>query len=287
METRFSLRYEGAAVESGLMPVHEAASTMVAFSQFVVAAVKVTFGDQAQAHADVAGFSRGSFTTDLVFHVAGVAATVLTAAAPKDLLEIIKQSFELWKFLRGEPPREVRRLNDGIQVTNNNGQIIQVRAETFSLVVSEQSGKSVSGFVQDPLRREGVERLVVESNGDPLVHADRSEAGYFGPVVAEVPVSTNVVRMTLLIEGPEFQDQYKWRFSDGQLSFTAAIEDVEFLVSVARGERFGKGDRLDVDMRIDQGRRGDKFHAERFIVKVHQHLPAFEQAVLFSRKPSE
>jgi hypothetical protein len=283
METRLSLRYEGPAVDDGLMPVHEAAASMVAFSEFMVTAVKITYGDQADARAEVAGYTRGSFVTDLVFHVAGVGATLLTAVTPKEILEVVKQSFDLWKFLKGLPPEKVDRVNNGVEVTNNNGQIINVRTEAFSIVVNEQSSSAVEGFVRGPLSRAGIERLVVTSGAKSVMDAKRSEADYFHPVLTDVPVSSNTVHMTLIIESSVFRDDLKWRFNDGSASFSALITDVEFLASVDRGERFGKGDRLDVVMRIDQTRRGDKFTVERTIEQVLRHLPASEQVGLFAR----
>jgi hypothetical protein len=47
----------------------------------------------------------------------------------------------------------------------------------------------------------------------------------------------------------------KWRFFDGQASFTASTGDEDFLRSVDNGnERFGKGDVLVVTMRVQQVR---------------------------------
>jgi len=286
VEARLNLRYDGSAVAAGLMPVHEAAANMVAFSEFMVVAVKATYGDQAEAKAEVSGFARGSFNTELVFHIAGIGATLLTVApnSPKDLFEVIKQAFELWKFLRGAPPDRVDRLNDLVQVTNNNGKILVVRTETLNLVINERGGEAAQGFVRTPLMRDGVEHLSIEAAGGVIARADDTEADYFHPVLADVPVSTNAVRQTVTAESPVFREGLQWRFNDGSTSFSAPIEDREFLASVDQGERFGKGDRLDVEMRIDQIRRGDKYRVDRTIVRVFRHLPASEQRQLFERK---
>ena len=55
MQSKLSLRYEGAAVDAGEMDVYEVASNLVAFSDFVVAAAKATYGDSADVRADVVG----------------------------------------------------------------------------------------------------------------------------------------------------------------------------------------------------------------------------------------
>lgn len=79
MQTRLSLRYTGPAVDAGMMDVYEAAANMVAFSEFIVAAAKVTFGEKAEARAEVAGLGRGSFVTDLVISFGGPLATLFSS----------------------------------------------------------------------------------------------------------------------------------------------------------------------------------------------------------------
>lgn len=69
----------------------------------------------------------------------------------------------------------------------------------------------------------------------------------------------------------------KWRFSDGASTFSAAILDGDFLAAVDRGERFGKGDVLEVQMRVVQSRQGMKISVERTVEKVIRHIHPHEQ----------
>jgi hypothetical protein len=82
MKTKIALRYTGPAVDSGLMDVYEASANMIAFSEFVVLSAKSAFGESITARAEVAGFGRGSFITDLIFNVAGVSASVFLLILP-------------------------------------------------------------------------------------------------------------------------------------------------------------------------------------------------------------
>ena len=108
METSLKLKYTGPAVESGQMDVYQASANMIAFSEFMVAAAKSTFGERIEARAEVAGFGRGSFITDLVFNFAGPIATIFSTASPEQLWEVVKQAFDLWKHLKGEQPNICR-----------------------------------------------------------------------------------------------------------------------------------------------------------------------------------
>jgi len=283
METRIALRYSGPAVESGSMDVYEATANMLAFSEFVVLAAKTEFGRDITARAEVAGIDRGSIVTDLVFHVTGISGALFSGYSPEQLRQIIESAFKLWKHLRGQPPRSVEPATaQGVTVTNNNGEIIQISVNTLTLVMSEKGSESVGRFVRQALGTPGVDRVEVAAAGLEISSVTRADSAYFVPVAASETVTDVVVRMSLMIEAPVFKDGNKWRFSDGQQSFFADLDDREFLHRVNAGERFGKGDILSADVRINQQQAGFKLSAERTIVRVHEHRMSSYQMPLDS-----
>lgn len=276
MDASLTLRYSGPAVDSGLMNVYDASANMIAFSEFMVAAAKATYGDQVDARAEVAGFGRGSFVTDLFFTFVGPAASIFTAFTPDQLLAVVTEAFKLWKHLGGEKPRAVERANhQHVSVTNNNGQVIQVQAETLNLVFGDKAAEAVERFVRTPLSGVGIDSVSIATSAKDgsrvVAEADQSDADAFRHVAPSEAITDTTIRMTLVIEAPVFRDGNKWRFSDGQNSFYADIQDKEFLARVDHGERFGKGDLLTVDLQIRQERSGLKISAERTVVAVHEH----------------
>jgi hypothetical protein len=282
MQTNITIRYSGPSLDNGRMDVYEASANMIAFSEFMVAAVKTTYGESAEAKAEVSGFAHGSFITNLLFSVAGQAATVFTTLSPDQLWEVVKGAFDLWKHLKGEPPAAV--VNNGLTctVTNNAGNIINVRTDSLSLVFNEKAAEPIAKFVKAALNKDGYERLEINAeSGEQIASVDRVEAGFFDSVGKQVTLSDNTARMVVQIVAAVFQDGNKWRLSDGEKSFTAAILDGDFLMSVNQGERFGKGDVLDVDMRIVQNGFGMKTSVDRSILKVHRHLTPQEQQSMF------
>lgn len=139
MQTKLNLRYVGPSVDSGLMNVYQASANMIAFSEFMVAASKTVFGDQIQAKAEVAGFTRGSFITDLVFNFVGPAATIFSAFSSDHLLIVIKESLAIWKHLGGQSPKQIQEINhQDVKITNNSGQVIQVQTNSLNLVFNEK-----------------------------------------------------------------------------------------------------------------------------------------------------
>lgn len=282
MKTRVTLKYTGPALDAGRMDVYEASANMIAFSEFMVAAVKVTYGDAADAKAEVAGFDHGSFETDLVFSVAGSAATIFTALTPQQLWQVVKGSFALWKHLKGSPPASVVHQGQNVSVVNNSGTILQVRTESLTLVLSDKGAEAAERFVRQGLNHEGYKSLRIEAEDDQSATTEvtQEEADYFVRVSKESQLSDNTVRMSVVIVAAVFQDGNKWRFSDGASTFSAAILDGDFLTTINNGARFGKGDVLEVDMRIVQTRSGMKVSVDRTIVKVVRHLTPQEQAIL-------
>lgn len=265
------------------MDVYDASANMIAFSEFVVAAAKSAYGGQVEARAQVSGFGRGSFVTDLVFNLAGPAATIFAAITPESLLHIIKEAIALWKHLNGEPPSKIEHHvgSQELRVTNNNGTVLQVHTETLNLVFDEKGSASVQRFMRDELSKNGIDSVEIGTEKRVLASATQNDAHCFVPVRPTEVVTDSTIKMALVIEAPVFKDGNKWRFSDGTSSFFADILDLEFLARVDAGERFGKGDVLIVALRITQERSGLKITAERSVVKVLEHRQGQEQHKLF------
>lgn len=272
METRIALRYSGPDVDAGLMDVYAATANMVAFSEFVVAAAKIQFGERTEATAKVAGFDRGSFVTDICFEVVGAAATIFSAITPSQLLDLIREAFTLWKHLKGLPPKKIEhQVNQTVEVENNNGEVIQISVQSLTLVLSDKGSESTGRFVREALGASGIDRVDLIAESKTIADATQNEREYFVPVAPSQDLTDAIVTMSLQIEAPVFRDGNKWRFSDGLQSFHASIEDEGFLRQVNAGERFGKGDILRADVRISQRQVGGKLAAERIVVKVHEH----------------
>lgn len=284
MELRLSLRYRGPAVEAGQMDVYEAAANMIAFSDFMVASAKEVYGESASAQANVAGYGKGSFVTDLVINVLGPVTSIFSTFTPEQFIALLNNAFELWKFLKGEPAKSITVSDKGqyAEVINNNGQITQIQIDALKIVFNDKAVQAVGQFIKDSLSRDGIDSVEIADKENIIGQVNQRESGYFVTVSPEEKITDNEIEMALVIEAPVFKEDNKWRFSDGQNSFHADIEDREFLSRVDSGERFGKGDILIVKLRITQVRTGMKISAQRSIVKVVEHRHGQEQKNLFS-----
>ncbi len=276
------LRYTGPSVDDGTMNVYDAAANMVAFSDFVVSAAHKIYGDNTVVSADVQGFRKGSFSTDLAFHLAGAGASLLSLSPdPGTVIAAVKESLELFTFLRGEAPTKIEHRDDrSVNVTNNNGTVVTVNIESLQLTLDEKAAKAAEKFIGDALSKPGVNQIEISSDGKEVTRATKGDAQYFHPIEAsEETVTEQTVRMGLVIEEPCFKDGtgHRWTMWDGETSLQFAMHDEDFVARVDAGERFGKGDILICEVRITQTKAGSKLKIQRTILKVHDHKIAHSQ----------
>lgn len=275
------LRYQGPGVDDGTMSVYEAARNMVAFSDYVVSAAHQVYGDDAEVTANVKAFRQGSFATDLVFHVVGAAASILSASPDIDtLVTAIKQSLDLFVFLKGEKPSKVEHRDDrSVTVTNNSGHITQVNIESLAVTLDEKAGNAAAVFIREALGKTGVDQIEIASHINHVVRATSGEAQFFHPIECEAPVSEYTLQMGLTIQEPSFKDGHghKWTMWDGDASLQYLMDDTDFIARIDGGERFGKGDMLLCDVHVVQTRTAAKLKIQRTIIRVHDHKPSAEQ----------
>ncbi len=273
------LRYQGPAVDDGTMNVYAAAANMVAFSNFVVGAAHKLYGDDVQVTADIRAFKHASFGTDLVFQVMQAAAVTLPMLP--NLISVattVKESIELYRFLKGEKPAKIQHINDhSINVTNNSGNIIVVNTPALHLTLDKSAGEAAAQFIGAALSKAGVDQIEISTNGTPLVQATTDEALYYHPISDEETLTESTVQIGLVIESLSFKDGNKWKMWNGAESFGYAMEDEDFIVRVNNGEAFRKGDILYCDVRVTQTRSGGVLKLQRAIVKVHDHKTGSDQ----------
>lgn len=277
------LRYSGPAVDDGSMDVYETAASMTAFSDYVVIAAKAAYGDSVDVKAEVRAFARGSFATDLLFHLTGMAGSLLSATPDvKGALSIIKESLNMFRFLNGKEPKGVEYVDDhSIKVTNNNGQITTTHIETLNVTLDPKAGVAAETFIAKVLARPGIESLAITSDTVLVARALKSDSEVFHRIQIDTVESMVNINLSLTVENANFSEG-KWRFFDGETSFRADIEDQVFLAKVDNGEPFRKGDILECVVRLSQYKAGRVLRSERTIIQVLRHRSGFgDQINLF------
>ena len=286
VEDHLSLEYRGPKVELGHMDAYRVAQQIIGFTDYLTVVAKTTYGFDADIRTDVQGFRGESFDIDFVFQVAGSVATMFSASAitPKDMINMIKHSFDAWKHLKGKPPKSVRadHNSSSVYIENNDGEIRNYHYNVFNIITDPKAGIAVEKFIKEPLGA-GIDEVKIASKQyRESAEATKIEADSFTLVAAERPLLEDEVDTFLVVESPTFKEGNKWRFYDGSSSFYADMADKEFLAKVDDGSvRFGKGDVLKVTMKNIQKSTLDTIKLERQIMKVQEHRPSARQDVLF------
>ncbi|MBH1655828.1 hypothetical protein U4I41_12790 [Stenotrophomonas maltophilia] len=279
------LRYQGPAVDDGTMNVYDAAANMVAFSDFVVAAAHKVYGEDVYVKAEITAYKHASFGTDLLFQVVGASMAVLPLLP--DLVSVattVKDSIELFRFLKGEEPAKVVHNDDhSINVTNNSGNIIVVNTPALSLTLDPKAGLAASQFIGEALSKPGVNQIEISRDGKQIAQATREDATYFHPIISDDTATETVTRLGLVVESLSFKDGNKWRMWNGGESLLYGMEDEDFRVRVNNGEAFRKGDILICEVLVKQTKINGTLKLQRTILKVHDHQMGPEQPPLLEK----
>lgn len=277
-QSHLSLRYHGGEADQGQMGYYDTAASIVAFGDLVGELSHTLYGEKAYIRTTVQGAREGSFSIDFIIQFGGVVATILTEpVTPKDIWNLFKQSFEAWRFLDGKPPAKIERNGDQYGLTNVHGDVEYFNQNVFLTINSNKASEAIEQFVRKPLES-GKSKLDLTHKDldDHLIVTDK-EAHAFTNVGIEEVIMEQTTTMALTVESAVFKEGNKWRFYDGQTSFSAPIEDEVFIERIDSGERFGKGDILIVEVYIIQAERKGRLVTERIVKQVLEHRIPGEQ----------
>jgi hypothetical protein len=299
---RFHVVYDGPALEEHRMDVRDLAPALVAFADLFTAVNKEVNGDAADIRVQVnASFKAGSFGIDLIAsqHLlsqlkdifSGNGATAIANAS--GILSLIGMAgtalgttavglIQLLRVLKGRKPVKIEQQGEISRVWINQTETIEVERNVIRLYRNSVVRTSLEKVIS-PLERDGITDFVVVRDDIPVLDVHADEVPSFSAAVTDADaeiVSDTTARKMLQIESLTFKDGNKWRVSDGNATYHAAIEDREFLARIDAGERFGKGDVLVVDWRQVQKIEGAKLVTESTIVKVHEHRQPLQQSLL-------
>jgi hypothetical protein len=191
--------------------------------------------------------------------------------------------WKLLKFLKNRKPTK-KYTKDNLVIIEIDDEIFETNEKVIKLYENWQLRKSLEEMVS-PLGKNGVDLCVIKpENCQDFFDVKKHEFEYFKcPPAKEVMIDEPVKFNTNLnIISLSFKDKNKWYVNDGQSSFYATIEDLDFLRRVDENEEFRKGDILRVLIRREQFLNEEqKLRTEYFIENVTEHKKPYQQLSLF------
>lgn len=278
-EDRLVLKYNGDLASLGELGAYDLSDAIAGFSDFVTAVGMAKFGDEFDIRPKISALQKGSFDIEFVLHLLSSDTAGLLYAAfhvPGGFslfVKLVADAFNLLKHLKGEPPRLVEhQKNNSVNVTNNNGVINNFSVDTLVIISDPSASRAAAKFASKPLIH-SAKKLEIQSNGKTVASATREDVGSFVPIQIGEILAEHSQEIHLTIQTAVLEGKTNWKFNDGQKTFSAPIEDKEFLGNVDRGrEAFRKGDELIVRMRSTQKRLNGQLKAEYAIEKVMRHI---------------
>ncbi len=284
-EERFTVVYDGPALDDHRMDVRDLAMALVGFADALTQAHRVLELDGPPPRLEIAATHESSFEVHLALQEAtffGAVMTMLASTQPTaaaNLAQIVQATFGSISLIRRLGGRLVGRNSTPvgdmrIEVKLPDGTSVKVDRSVGSLADDPQFRREVRRAAA-PLERQGVNELRMTSDGldVPSVSLVEDDLRSFDPVDPSVP-EPQTTTMVLKPRAVTFVKGNKHRWTDGESEFHAAIADQDFVRRVAIGEvRLAPMDELHCQVTTTFTRQPNGLvKSERVIDKVTRYL---------------
>ncbi len=242
-KANFYIVYDGPALSGSQMDVEDLAPALLALRSLLHEANAEIYKSEMSIQLKVrATFQTGCFGIDLVavqsvlkdflslfngdeingalnllelLGLTGVAAV----AGRKGLLSVIK-------WIRGRKIDKVTVHSDNMATIEIDGDLLEVEMKVIKLLQNQNIRQSVEKLIVKPLEREGMDSFATSKENaedDEFIIITKEEIEYFkSPTVEDERIEEVEYEATYELIGPVFQEDNKWRMSDGESSFYGA-----------------------------------------------------------------
>jgi len=202
--------------------------------------------------------------------------------------------FTLRKLLKGEKPKKVEEKGNDYEITTNHGNTFVMDKRTYNIYttnprVTDALGSTFETLSNDPsvtgfeLLDEKEKKLFEASRDDFEGMAVRSDLVEENKRITVVSAHLNIFKVI-------FEDKFKWEFYYKGNRIPAKISDPEFFKRIDSGERFAKGDSLDVELEIEQAydaAANTWVNKSYRVIRVIKHIPRGTQESLDFQSPED
>lgn len=294
--SKVRIAYTGEALENGAMDINDLAPALLAFAELVKRAnVLVGNTQPVRLMLNADSIKRGSFDVTLELIYSGLDQIKLLMGAAEDIgLKALSDAlgigatikegvFWLIQAIGNKKILKVSETDDNkVAINLNDNSKIIINQNTYNVFMDHEARSSITK-VMEPVKKEGIEGFEIRN---PYNYEDKKPSFkvvkddlqlYETPELETNVVPENIIEQEVLLKivSLVFDEAQKWRFTDGDTTFWAKVEDKDFWNSVNSSEQaFRNGDRLKAVCRIVQriGVNGNII-TERSIIKVIEVLP--------------
>jgi hypothetical protein len=277
------------------MDVRDLAPTLLATGELFRSANLILNGQETDLRIHVKATAPGSFdisfliSQDFVSSVTGFLSGELVTSAV-NLKELIFGMgvptaigmFYLVKKLKGKNPKNIHELKEGVMLIEVDNETLEVPLKALELYRSVSIRKSLYEMIK-PLEKDGVDQLEIRSEHISHITVTKNDLeAFLPPELADQKLLEVEHEAHYSIISLAFKEDNKWRLSDGAVTISATIKDLDFLKRVeSNAVAFAKGDLLHCQVKQTQWQTEAGLKTEYDVIKVYKHHTAYQQMQLF------
>lgn len=295
-KTEFFVRYEGPALASSEMDVRELAPALLAIGKIIEEANTILNKNKTKVAVNVkAAFQKGSFGVELtvvqslfanlldIFNsqkiVDGATILAYLGFIGVDGKQILNNLLYVLHYIGGRKIQNIEKLEDDkirLQLQNDS---LDISPIVLQFLENKIIRENVERAIKKPLQQEGFDSFIIQQDSKSLIINTQEANWYTCPPVQEEELEEKTYTEKLQILNLPFQEDNKWRFTDGLNNFFSSMKDNDFLQKINNNEiSFSKSDILEAEIhkRLWIDTEG-KMKAEFQILKVLSHRSAAGQ----------
>lgn len=283
----FYVVFDGPALEGSQMDVADLAPALLALSDLVREANTVLNGPKTAVQLKVnASFQTGCFGISLIA-IQGVFKDLLSLCNSDSMngaLNLVNllglaggTTIGLLKLIQKMAGRKISKVK--IMDDERNAIIyidedqIKVELEIIHLLRNRRIRESIEKLIYQPLEKEGIDSFSVTKDKGSTEGAftiEKKERDFFkSPPVEDEKIEDVEYEATYELISPVFQEDNKWRMSEGSGPFFVEMLDDDFIRQVQNSEiSFAKGDLLSMTIQESKVLTGSGLKTTRKAVKV-------------------
>ena len=258
--SKVRIAYTGEALENGAMDINDLAPALLAFAELVKRAnVLVGNTQPVRLMLNADSIKRGSFDVTLELIYSGLDQIKLLMGAAEDIgLKALSDAlgigatikdgvFWLIQAIGNKKILKVSETDDNkVAINLNDNSKIIINQNTYNVFMDHEARSSITK-VMEPVKKEGIEGFEIRN---PYNYEDKKPSFkvvkddlqlYETPELETNVVPENIIEQEVLLKivSLVFDEAQKWRFTDGDTTFWAKVEDKDFgIVLIVLNKRF-------------------------------------------------
>lgn len=278
-QVQLDISYDGDSLRDGSMNVRDLAPSMLGIGSLFDSANRVLNGNETEVNVNVKATSAGSF--HILYDVMLSQGSSMTLsdilATAVDMKELIFAGsiaiFTAVKLLKGKSPK-VEKINESLFKLTIDKQTYEVPLEWVKLYQDLNTRRAIQDIVK-PVKTIGIDKFEVRENKAILQSVTKEEVNAFDVPEIKEPLLDDISQKAFSVISLAFEEDYKWRLTDGETKYSVTMKDVSFLKRVENNEiAFAKGDILICELRTIQWQVENGVKTEYEVNKVVKHMPA-------------